>query len=744
VKTRLLFLKKHILFAILFLCGGQLSAENKELVLNNTALSSVIQKPSRAINTIFNNINDDCMFNTKKSKNAPSYEKQIDMLAKNHAQQIALIAQNVEKEASSVLSTNAIKTNISTFINTYNGLINISCHIKFETQSDITKNCFSVSMYNVASNTIFLSIAKTIASLFDNANIQEIVKEFGPTCLKNAQVAITIEKATETKTRSTSNFCQWEHIFPQQKSRYSWANIASTAIHAIPKFVYYGTMLGSLYSLPTMHAQANIHIDNNVGNSVNYYTPTNQTCSPNEKFINFALSKKQELGQCTKQISKEEFLNKIINQNDKKSNKILDTKEFIIDFVIGLDKNLKKKKISLITASSILHDFKNQVSTFDKNDSEFLIAKEILKISPALRKEAFDIINAIAEQNQYCDEAWNLAKTEVSVNESRINMVLDIFKTLLTKGKYVEEIFEIAKKLYNSPSQTSKKAALELSQTFKEREIYLNEKNNFDKALDKNDLITIASIFNKMPKAFSLSKIPLAYQDRLSGLFERLFNTELIASILASQKQHAYINDRIKPFSNKIDFALKNKNITNALNIFVEMSEANSVCFSPVKHMWELLNSENKDAIITIVSLYQKELKSFEKGTNYLIEIGAIMFLVGIILTINTRSNTSSFLFLRDENEDGSIYIDESIIHISSSTLTSAYANNNNPLLSGDREKCAICLEEPMDLKDGTCCLTPCRHIFHIACLNTWINMAKTCPTCKQEFKIEQLTALKK
>lgn len=47
--------------------------------------------------------------------------------------------------------------------------------------------------------------------------------------------------------------------------------------------------------------------------------------------------------------------------------------------------------------------------------------------------------------------------------------------------------------------------------------------------------------------------------------------------------------------------------------------------------------------------------------------------------------------------------------------------------------KCLICLE---DCNDVFCFLTcNCKSIYHIDCINQWLNYNRSCPTCSKKFK---------
>ncbi|KAM7250906.1 hypothetical protein ACFE04_022789 [Oxalis oulophora] len=58
------------------------------------------------------------------------------------------------------------------------------------------------------------------------------------------------------------------------------------------------------------------------------------------------------------------------------------------------------------------------------------------------------------------------------------------------------------------------------------------------------------------------------------------------------------------------------------------------------------------------------------------------------------------------------------------------YTKSKNEM-SNRKEECVICLEE---FEQGCqCCqLVQCKHIYHLHCIDTWLNVNKHCPLCRQ------------
>ncbi|CAL9007303.1 unnamed protein product [Prunus brigantina] len=61
--------------------------------------------------------------------------------------------------------------------------------------------------------------------------------------------------------------------------------------------------------------------------------------------------------------------------------------------------------------------------------------------------------------------------------------------------------------------------------------------------------------------------------------------------------------------------------------------------------------------------------------------------------------------------------------------------------LAGDRpENCAVCLYE-FEVEEEIRCLTNCKHIFHRACLDRWMDHdQKTCPLCRTPFVPDEMS----
>ncbi|XP_028953716.1 brassinosteroid-responsive RING protein 1-like [Malus domestica] len=61
--------------------------------------------------------------------------------------------------------------------------------------------------------------------------------------------------------------------------------------------------------------------------------------------------------------------------------------------------------------------------------------------------------------------------------------------------------------------------------------------------------------------------------------------------------------------------------------------------------------------------------------------------------------------------------------------------------VAGDpAESCAVCLYE-FEVEDEIRCLTNCKHIFHRACLDRWMDHdQKTCPLCRTAFVPDEMS----
>jgi hypothetical protein len=47
-----------------------------------------------------------------------------------------------------------------------------------------------------------------------------------------------------------------------------------------------------------------------------------------------------------------------------------------------------------------------------------------------------------------------------------------------------------------------------------------------------------------------------------------------------------------------------------------------------------------------------------------------------------------------------------------------------------DQAECSICLEL-LDVKKGNVRATPCKHVFHVECIEPWLKVKRCCPNCK-------------
>ena len=47
-----------------------------------------------------------------------------------------------------------------------------------------------------------------------------------------------------------------------------------------------------------------------------------------------------------------------------------------------------------------------------------------------------------------------------------------------------------------------------------------------------------------------------------------------------------------------------------------------------------------------------------------------------------------------------------------------------------DQAECSICLEM-LDVKKGNVRATPCKHVFHVECIEPWLKVKRCCPNCK-------------
>lgn len=53
------------------------------------------------------------------------------------------------------------------------------------------------------------------------------------------------------------------------------------------------------------------------------------------------------------------------------------------------------------------------------------------------------------------------------------------------------------------------------------------------------------------------------------------------------------------------------------------------------------------------------------------------------------------------------------------------------PAQHDDIIECVICMNT-VDISEGTHMVTPCEHIFHGECLETWLDQKLECPTCRR------------
>ncbi|CAD8043085.1 unnamed protein product [Paramecium primaurelia] len=138
-----------------------------------------------------------------------------------------------------------------------------------------------------------------------------------------------------------------------------------------------------------------------------------------------------------------------------------------------------------------------------------------------------------------------------------------------------------------------------------------------------------------------------------------------------------------------------------------------------------------------------------EKQTNQIliyvfVPLGVIILIVIIVCIIKKRRGVRpNQIGLDEENKKQGITLqqfNEYLKKIKLKDLDQHYPLSEKNLKSSSSQSCSICLQDYQ--KDSICLVTPCGHIFHDKCLQTWVvdKQNESCPSCRQVLNEQSLS----
>jgi len=110
--------------------------------------------------------------------------------------------------------------------------------------------------------------------------------------------------------------------------------------------------------------------------------------------------------------------------------------------------------------------------------------------------------------------------------------------------------------------------------------------------------------------------------------------------------------------------------------------------------------------------------------------VGLVMFMLALFFVCFRCIKEEHSEPTRMDNHEESSSIEDGLEGVRDSHPTIVYNNKHEALAHLEERSCSICLDDYKD-KETLRVLMGCRHVYHVDCIDAWLERSSSCPICR-------------